>query len=401
MIYFAALCFLAAIAAWVVARRERARRIEAEDRHYRELALARKEGEEAREAERLRGEARFDGMIEGVIVVDDDGRIRAANRAAARLFGFPLPATGRTLLQATRNHEIAMLVDRIDSTGEVAGHEVRIDDVVAPRFLELNAVALKDDSGAREGTMLVFHDLTRLRQLEGVRQEFVANVSHELRTPLSLIRSAAETLLDGGKNDPDVLGRFLDIIDRHATRLTLLIDDLLLIARLDSGDAGMNFQSLPLAGAVAEAAGDFVARARLRGMTITQSVPPLIVVQADPERLRQVLANLLDNAIKYGRPNGGIAIIARMLGSSMIEIGVKDDGPGVPVEAQSRVFERFYRVDKARSREQGGTGLGLSIVKNVVHAHGGAVRLESTPGSGATFWFTLPAACPEPVEGAQ
>lgn len=383
---------LVAAAAVAAAWRQRTLRIHADQEHDEELARVRIEGGQEREAARRRAEAQFDRMIEGVIILDEENRIRTANRAAAALFNFDLPAAGRTLLQATRSHEIAALVSRIGEKGEVLGHEVRIDDVVAPRFLELNAVALNDASGAREGTMLVFHNITRLRQLEGARQEFVANVSHELRTPLSLIKSAAETLLDGGKNDPDTLGRFLDIIDRQANRLTLLINDLLLIARLDSGRVEMNFRAVPLACAVAEAAGDFLARARLRGMTLTQSVPDSIQVKADPERLRQVLANLLDNAVKYGRTNGNIAVVARMLGNSTVEVAVANDGPGIPKEAQARVFERFYRVDKARSREQGGTGLGLSIVKHVVQAHGGDVRVESTPGEGTTFWFTLPAA---------
>ena len=278
---------------------------------------------------------------------------------------------------------------------EVLGHELRLDSVgAAPRFLEINALALRGRDGGRDGAILVFHDLTRLRELESVRQDFVANVSHELRTPLSLIKSAVETLLDGGKDNPATLRRFLEIIDRHANRLTLLIDDLLLLSTLDSGRLRLQLQPVSVRTAVQEVSEDFSAHARARGTAIVLDVPGDLVAKADPDRLRQVLSNLIDNAIKYGRPEGRTTVQARGLADGSIEISVGDDGPGIPPEAQARIFERFFRVDKARSREQGGTGLGLSIVKHVVQAHGGEVRLVSALGAGSTFAFTLPAANP-------
>jgi len=276
----------------------------------------------------------------------------------------------------------------------VLGHELRIDSIGAPRFLQVNALALRDSNGANDGAILVFHDLTRLRQLEGVRQDFVANVSHELRTPLSLIKSASETLLDGGKEDPAALAKFLGIIDKHAHRLALLIDDLLLLSTLDSGGLRLDRQPLPFRATVQEAIDDLQPRARARGTTLENSVPPALVGLADGERMRQVIFNLIDNAIKYGRPGGKTTVGGRMLPNGRIEIAVVDDGPGIPEEAQERIFERFYRVDKARSREQGGTGLGLAIVKHVIQAHGGEVRVESEPGSGSAFIFTLPSAAP-------
>ncbi len=359
------------------------------ERQVRELAEQRAQREAELRTQAERTAALFDRMVEGIIVVGATGRIRIANRAAGALFNFIPPAADRTVLEATRHHEVAALVSRLDREPEVLDHELRIDGLAETRHLEVNALALRSADGARDGAILVFHDLTRLRQLEAVRQEFVANVSHELRTPLALIKSAAETLIDGGKNDVTITARFLEIIDKHANRLTLLIDDLLLLARLDSGRVELNLQPVPLRAAAQDALDDAALIARARGVRLANEVPPGVVAEADPDRLRQVLANLIDNAIKYGRPDGTVALRGRALAGARVEISVRDDGPGIPTEALVRVFERFYRADKARSREQGGTGLGLAIVKNVVQAHGGEVRVESTPGEGAEFFITL------------
>jgi two-component system phosphate regulon sensor histidine kinase PhoR len=385
----ALLLLAAAVAAW---RRERARRLAAEAgrQEEREREQARRDADLREQARRT--EALFDRMVEGLVLLDASGAVRHANRAAGELFGFTPPAAGRTLLEAVRHHEVAAIAARLNRESEVLDHELRIEGPTAPRFLLINALALRDDQGGRDGAMLVFHDVTRLRQLEAVRQEFVANVSHELRTPLSLIKGAVENLLDGGKDDPAALGRFLEIIDRHADRLTLLINDLLLLSTLESGRLRLNLQPFPIHPFVAEVMGDFQARARARGVRLENETPAALIAEADPDRLRQVLANLLDNAIKYGRADGVATVQARTTPEGRIEISVRDDGPGIPPEAQARVFERFYRVDKARSRDQGGTGLGLAIVKHVVQAHGGEVRVESAAGEGTTFSFTVPRA---------
>jgi two-component system phosphate regulon sensor histidine kinase PhoR len=361
-------------------------------RHARELGDQRQQREAELRAQAERTAALFDRMVEGIIVVGAEGKIRLANRAAGALFDFSPSAADRTVLEATRHHEIAALVARLEREPEVLDHELRIDGLAATRFLQVNALALRSTDGARDGAILVFHDLTRLRQLEAVRQEFVANVSHELRTPLSLIKSAAETLLDGGKNDAAITTRFLEIINKHANRLTLLIDDLLLLARLDSDRVALNLQAVTLQEAAQEALDDAALIARARGVTLCNEVPAAVVAAADPDRLRQVLANLIDNAIKYGRADGTVTLRGRAMGGARVEISVSDDGPGIPAEARERIFERFYRVDKARSREQGGTGLGLAIVKNVVQAHGGEVRVESASGKGTEFFITLPTA---------
>jgi two-component system phosphate regulon sensor histidine kinase PhoR len=365
---------------------------QAGERHARELAGQRLQREAELKAQTERTVALFDRMVEGIIVIGAAGRIRFANRAASELFGFTPPAVDRTVLEATRHHEVAALVGRLETEPEVLNHEMRLDGLTATRHLQVNALALRSADGAPDGAIVVFHDLTRLRQLESVRQEFVANVSHELRTPLSLVKSAAETLIDGGRFDPVITTRFLDIIDKHASRLTLLIDDLLLLARLDSGRIELDLRPLLLRTAVQESLDDAALIARARGVTLENEVPPGLSAQADPERLRQVFANLIDNAIKYGRSEGRVVVQGRILDEARVELIVRDDGPGIPAEAAERIFERFYRVDKARSREQGGTGLGLAIVKNVIQAHGGDVRVQTAPDAGTAFIITLPGA---------
>jgi two-component system phosphate regulon sensor histidine kinase PhoR len=376
-----------ALLAW---RRERSARAGAESEHREEIGRQRERREtELREQARRTG-ALFDRMVEGVVVLDAGGSVRHANRAAGELFGFTPPATGRALLEVIRHHEVAALAARLAKEPEVLEHELRFEGSGPPRFFQINALALRDGQGRHDGALLVFHEVTRLRQLEALRQEFVANVSHELRTPLSLIKGAVETLLDGAKDDPGALSRFLGIIDRHADRLTLLINDLLLLSTLESGRVRLALQPVALRGIVQEVMDDFLGRAQARSVTLANDVPPGLVVSADPERLRQVIANLVDNAIKYGRADGRAAAGARSLGDGRVEMSVSDDGQGIPLDAQARIFERFYRVDKARSRDQGGTGLGLAIVKHVVQSHGGEVRVESSPGRGTTFFITLP-----------
>lgn len=388
MSIFFALLSAVALAAWWQGRR-RSQRDAA--RHVQVVAELKAAHALEREDQQHRLETLLDSMIEALVVLDVRGRIVLTNRAAETLFGFSRQMIGGTLLEAIRHHEVAAVVARLGKEEAILDHELRLEGV-QPRVLQVNAVALRDPAGAATGSLLVFHDLTRLRELEGARQEFVANVSHELRTPLSLIKGAAETLLDGAKTDPAALDRLLPIIDRHADRLTLLIDDLLLLAKLDSGRMELHPEPAALRPAAQEVFGDLTARALARDVRLENAIPAGLVARADPDRLRQILSNLVDNGIKYGRKGGVLTVSARALAGGLVEVGVKDDGPGIPREALERVFERFYRVDKARSREQGGTGLGLAIVKHAVLAHGGEVRVESEPGQGTVFYFTLPAA---------
>jgi two-component system phosphate regulon sensor histidine kinase PhoR len=313
-----------------------------------------------------------------------------ANRAFADLFGVSQNLRSKTILEALRIHELAELVDFLGSEKRVVGYELKLTRP-EERWLQVNGAAIMNGNGHRRGAILVFHDLTRLKKLERTRQEFVANVSHELRTPLSLIKGYVETLLDGARNNPEVAVRFLQTIERNAERLNLLIEDLLVISELESGRVQLNLQAVGLRPAVDKVIEDYKARAGQKDIRLFNEAPALSV-QADPNRLGQVLGNLVDNAIKYGRNEGTVTVGAQSSPPGFVEIFVRDDGPGIPSDALERVFERFYRVDKARSREQGGTGLGLSIVKHLVLTQGGRVWAKSELGQGATFHFTLPEA---------
>jgi two-component system phosphate regulon sensor histidine kinase PhoR len=332
--------------------------------------------------------ALFDSMIEGLLLLDADGRIQLANRAFAGLFNLTGDVRGKTIVEALRLTELAELAQSVTAEKQLLGHELRLAGI-AERWLQINAAAISGDHGERRGTLLVFHDLTRLKQLERTRQEFVANVSHELRTPLSLIKGYVETLLDGAREDPEVETKFLQTIQRNSERLQFLIEDLLTISQLESGRIQMNLQAVALRPLVDKIFSDLSARAQTKKIVLTNDLPE-VVVQADAERLPQVFGNLVDNAIKYGRTEGTITVSGRAGEGDAFEVCVQDDGPGIPPEALERVFERFYRVDKGRSREQGGTGLGLSIVKHIVQSHGGRVWAKSEPGQGAAFFFTLP-----------
>ena len=332
--------------------------------------------------------ALFDSMAEGLLLLDETGRIQLANRAFAGLFGVTNDVHHKTIIEALRLHELSKLVDQLDAEKQTVEHELRLTSP-EERWLQVNGAGIFNGNGQRHGTILVFHDLTRLKQLESARKEFVANVSHELRTPLSLIKGYVETLLDGAKDNPEVAAKFLQTIERNADRLKLLIEDLLTISELESGRVKLNLQMVALRPAVDKVLEDLKVRAGGRNMNLFNRTPELSL-RADSNRLEQVLGNLIDNAIKYGRPNGNVTVSAQTTGDGHAEIMVADDGPGIPRESLERIFERFYRVDKARSREQGGTGLGLSIVKHIVQTHGGKVWAKSELGRGATFYFTMP-----------
>ncbi len=363
---------------------ELAHRLEAARGSQRQLEAAQQQAIAGAEAQRA---ALLNSMSEGVLLLDQDGRIQLVNRAFESLFQLAGDVRGRSVLEAVRSHELDELVRRTRDAGQVLGAEVELPGL-EPRSLQVNAASISN--GRHHGMILVFHDLTRLKQLEDVRKEFVANVSHELRTPLSLIKGFVETLLDGAKDDPALATRFLQTIAKHTDRLTYLIEDLLTISRLESAPAVLSLHLTAPRDVAARTVDDLAARAAPRKITLVNQVPVTLTARLDADRVQQVFFNLVDNAIKYGRPGGRVVIGGREAGEDSVELWVRDDGPGIAAEAQSRIFERFYRVDKNRSREQGGTGLGLAIVKHIVQSHGGEVRVESEPGQGATFYFTLP-----------
>lgn len=333
--------------------------------------------------------AMLQNLSEGILLLDPQQQVLLANPAFCQLFQPAVPPEGQTLLAVTRWHELEAMIRQLVPEQPALTREL-LWAGPPERWLRISAAALFHPEGRRLHTILVFHDVTRIKQLERIRQEFVANVSHELRTPLSHIKGYVETLLSGAATDPALQQRCLQTIARNANRLELLIEDLLTLAQLESGQVALQYQPVSLPEFVEKMLQEFQPRASARQVVLAHTVPPL-AVKADPLRLEQVLANLLDNAIKYGRHGGHVTVSARPHGADQVEISVADDGPGLPPEACERVFERFYRVDKARSREQGGTGLGLAIVKHIVQRHGGRVWVVSQPGHGATFYFTLPA----------
>lgn len=366
------------------------RKFQARERIIREQmdAMARSLQLASRQAE-AEQTAVLNSMIEGVVLLGASGRIQLANNRFNQLFDLESDVRGKTILEATRMHELGEMIAGLSDAVPVASREVRLPGL-DERWLDVSAAAVFGPEGRRTGGVLVFHDVTSLKRLQRTREEFVANVSHELRTPLSLIKGYTETLINGTLEDPALTAKFLQIIDRNAERLKLLIEDLLTISELESGRIRLDLQPVALSSLVAKLCDDFRPRAELREARLVNEVQAW-QVQADPNRLQQVFSNLLDNAIKYGKNQGIVTIRAQRGETGQVEICVADDGPGIPAEVRERVFERFYRVDKARSREQGGTGLGLSIVKHIVQSHGGRVWVESNPGGGSRFWFSLPA----------
>jgi two-component system phosphate regulon sensor histidine kinase PhoR len=377
---------LAALAGWLLWQGRRAR-FDAQQLRAQAAVLSDRQRLTEQQA-RAQQAAVFNSMVEGLVLLGPDGRIQIANRQFSRLFGAGEDLAGRTLIEAARMHEVAELVDGLSAEQPAHGRELLLPGL-PDRWLEVNAAAVFDEQRGRQGTVVVFHDLTRIKRLERNREEFVANVSHELRTPLSLIKGYTETLLDGAKDNPEVSLKFLQTIDRNAERLKLLIEDLLTISELESGRIRLQLQPVALRPLVVKLCEDFKPRVASREVTLVNEMPEL-TARADSDRVQQVLSNLVDNAIKYGRNGGTVTIRGRATDEGRIELCVADDGPGIPADARERIFERFYRLDKARSREQGGTGLGLSIVKHIIQSHGGKVWVESEMGKGSRFFFLLP-----------
>jgi len=341
------------------------------------------------EVARLR--AMLAGMVEGVVAVDEDDRVVFSNRAARRLFGVE-ELSGR-LWESVRIAELVALIEEARGTDAAATRELTFGDP-AGRYSFVQAQAHRFQSGTSTGVVVVLHDLTELRRLERVRRDFVANVSHELKTPLTSIRGYVETLLSGALHDEDNNVRFLEKIDSNVRRLTHLVADLLSLARIESEESGLPLESLDLRPLLEQALRQHGPRAVQKGVRCSiEHDGGRVRVLGDRESLVQVIDNLLDNAIKY-TSRGEVRLVLRRDASwGMLE--VVDTGIGIPAEELERVFERFYRVDKARSRELGGTGLGLSIVKHLVVAMNGKVEVESKMGSGSTFRVRLPLAEPE------
>jgi two-component system, OmpR family, phosphate regulon sensor histidine kinase PhoR len=366
-------------------------------RHRDDLARTRREMAESTEQQlreldtkaQERQQRLFNSMIEGVLLLDSAGRVVFANETLRKGFGVENDLQGRTIMEALRWHELAALSERLPKEKKITGIELEMQRS-GRRYWQISAALVGDRPDGPQGQLFVFHDVTRLKELESIRKEFVGNVSHELRTPLSLIKGFAQTLLDGAKDDAEQSTRFLQKIDKHSDRLLFLIEDLLAISRLESGQVALNVQPVSLRETAQRVLDDLGALATTRKTILENNIPPEILVWADADRLQQVFFNLTENAIKYGKSEGRVILTARGVAGQKIEVVVTDDGPGIPSDALGRVFERFYRVDRARSRESGGTGLGLAIVKHIVQAHGGEAWVKSELGRGAAFHFTLP-----------
>ena len=332
----------------------------------------------------------LDSMVEAVAAVDAAGRIVAVNPAFSRITGTELPhAGGRPFMEVLRHTQLNALIGETLKEGRPRSEEVRVlfgEELV----FEAHAVPMSLE-GRPFGALLVLHDITRLRRLEGLRRDFVANVSHEVRTPLASIKAFAETLRSGGVEDVEHRMEFLDAIEKDADRMTRLVEDLLDLSAIESGRRAPRLEPVHLRDAVQEAAAAVMPLAKRKEVKVESLIPgDCPPVRADKDQLGQVLLNLIDNAVKFNK-DGGSVTISVSFGEGKSTVTVEDTGRGIPSEDLPRVFERFYRVDKARSRELGGTGLGLAIVKHIVEAHGGEVGVESRLGVGSTFRFSLPA----------
>ncbi|MGH7266772.1 MAG: ATP-binding protein, partial [Candidatus Rokuibacteriota bacterium] len=362
-----------------------------------QLAQALREKVQTLEAARAEVGAILDRMVEGVIALDDHGRVLLMNPGARAIFGLGDggggAVEGRPLLEVVRHKALLDLVDasRAGAGPPQAQREIDLGPPV-DRILRAQAVAVPF-AGRKTGTVLVLHDVTEVRRLERVRAQFVANVSHELRTPLTSINGYLETLLDGALDDAAHTRRFLEIAHAHAERLGRLVDDLLQLSDVETGKVRLGLEPIALHEAARLVAATFEPQAGGKGVHVVNEVPAGLRARADADRLSQILVNLVDNALKYTPEGGGdVRLAATRRADGLIEVVVADSGIGIPSTDLSRVTERFYRVDKARSRELGGTGLGLAIVKHLVQAHGGELRIESELGKGTTVRFTLPAA---------
>jgi len=330
----------------------------------------------------------FNSMIEGVIVTDSNSRIISINQAIEGLFGISKSTTeGKFFLEGIRNSDISEVITRVVRSAQFVSREITL---VMPiqKILEVNVspVFEKDEV---IGTVAVIHDITQIRRLETMRQDFVANVSHELKTPLTSIKGFVETLLEGALEDKENNLNFLKIIDTHVDRLNALINDLLDLSTIESKDVVLAKDKFNLAVLTEEVVTGFKSLAKTKGIKLFYELPAETQIVADKSKIEQVFANLINNAIKYNKDNGSVRIYLEE-SQEKLKVIVEDSGCGIPVKDLPRIFERFYRVDKARSRELGGTGLGLSIVKHIIELHGGSVGVESTEGFGSKFWFMLP-----------
>lgn len=420
MSWFLGFLFIAVTAAWWIAH-FRARR---HWHHLEELLSALAEGRKpggfvflrggrfsklarplegvSREMDRLREEisreefnlrAILSSMEEGVMVVDAQHVLRLVNPSFLSMFELKSDPRGQTVLQTIRETAFQEMVTDALRTKAPQTRDVQMNGSKPPRMLEVYAAPMLDQSSGH-GVVTIFRDISRLKRLEEVRREFVANVSHELRTPLSIFHGYLENLRDMPNMPRKQQSEIFGILDKHSQRLHALLDDLLILARLESRHDELAREAILLGPFIEAVCEEWKAKIAKKPLTLALEVEPDVPpLNADPMRLEQVLNNLLENAVKYTEANGTIRIVVSHRAAEVI-IRVEDSGVGIPPADLPHIFERFYRADKARSRERGGTGLGLSIVKHIVQSHGGSVTAESRYGSGTAIILTWPASDP-------
>ena len=330
-------------------------------------------------------------MREGVVAVDNKERIISMNQSAAVLFECdPVQCQDKNIQEVVRNLPLQLFIRKA-----ITGRELEEDDIVlyqnGEKILNLKSSPLLDAGKEQVGTLVVINEVTQLRRLENMRKDFVANVSHEIKTPLTAIKGFVETLHQGNVDKPEESERFLGIIQKHVDRLSSIIDDLLSLSRIEQEDMrqAIEFENKPINDIFRSAVQICRSKAEEKNIAINQVCEKSLRAYIDPPLLEQAVVNLLDNAIKYSEPNSAINLTA-ILNDSEVRIIVEDQGIGIAKKHLSRLFERFYRVDKARSRKMGGTGLGLAIVKHIAQAHGGQVTVKSTADKGSTFTIHLP-----------
>ncbi|MFY9271160.1 MAG: ATP-binding protein [Candidatus Manganitrophaceae bacterium] len=334
------------------------------------------------------------GMGEGVLVLDEKGKIVLTNTSFERMFGLPPESpAGLYYYERLRHHPLNALVEEALRTGKPLSREIRLETAPQPTTLQVQVSVVSEQGLGRAETaprsvVLVFHDITAIKRLERIRKDFVANVSHELRTPLAAIKGYLETLLEGGV-DRSEEKEFLKILQKHTGRMENIVRDLLQLSRIESGLDPIHPVRIGVHSAVEKNLQLLRPLAEKKSQALTVEIPTGLSLSADPEKLNQALINLLENAIKYTPEKGKIGVAA-FENEASVSITIQDSGIGIPKEDLGRIFERFYRVDRTRSRELGGTGLGLSIVKHIMEAHGGKVTVESDLGKGSRFTLSFP-----------
>ncbi|HWO43758.1 MAG TPA: ATP-binding protein [Candidatus Eisenbacteria bacterium] len=367
------------------------------EQHLNEMGVKIRDNIEQLTAEKEKVDSILRCMVEGVLVIDPGGKVLLINEPAGKMFNAD-PARdlrGASILELSRHPEWLKTVREVVAFDFSRGLYSRELELEGGRWFRVNAVSLRNGQRAHLGSLLVFHDITEIKRFESVRSDFVANVSHELRTPLTAIRGYVETLVRTPPADPADARHFLSIIERHSERLSRLTEDLLTLSDLESGKTPIARQPVDVAQLIQRVLEVFFDQAVRKNLQLQPAVPSnLPPVCGDWDRLQQLFINLVDNAVKYTPPGGKVTVSATPVGAddgARVEIAVSDTGPGIPEQDIPRLTERFYRVDKARSRSLGGTGLGLAIVKHIVQAHKGEMRIESVVQQGTTVRVLLPA----------